>query len=80
MSDAEPWVQCAAVRTHSSEIKVPPHHGVLDHGDFRPTCHGNSPFLAFLPPTISATSGKSFLSEGVQTQSFAFTLGNARTT
>ena len=73
-------VQCAAVRTHSSEIKVPPHHGVLYPGVFKATCHGNSPTLAFLPPMISAISKGSSLSDGVQTQSSAITLTNARTT
>ena len=73
-------VQCAAVRTHSSEIKVPPHHGVLDPGVIKPTCHGNSPTLAFLPPMILAILKGSSRSDGVQTQSSAITLTNIRTT
>ena len=73
-------VQNAEVRTHSSEIKVPPHCGVLVPGVIKPTCHGNSPTLAFLPPMILAILKGSFRSDGVQTQSSAITLTNARTT
>ena len=52
-----PSVQCAAVITHSSLRREPPHQIVMDLRPLgsllvRPTCQPISPFIAFSPPTI----------------------------
>ena len=55
--ETHPAVQCAAVMTHCSLIRVPPHHGdtflpASGLREVRPTCHPSVLTTAFSPPTI----------------------------
>ena len=55
--ETHPAVQCAAVMTHCSLIRVPPHHGdtfcpACGLREVRATCHPSVLTTAFSPPTI----------------------------